>query len=490
MNPTRAALSTLLVSCCLTFGCFGGSRPQKAAGSALWLTKDSGPLDAAAQARLAALGLKEVYLDAAAIEWQGNPHLRPIEAPAMPRGTAATLVIWGLWSPGDRPPDGLATALVSELSTLRVAAEQRGLRVVGHHFAVEPGDHAESLGKTLGRLRTLLGSGYFVSAGIGRKALALPQTRQIADGVDFVVSLIYGQRPGEAEDPTAWDLQAVEESFRQLEALGRPYLTGAVTVGVATWRGKGGETREVSTALSLGDLVRARGLELKPGFSLQGIDRQVWEFVARGPARAGPWNLATGDSIRVVRTATPFLEEFRRRLGAWESTHRLGDVLYRLRRDEERLSLSVDNLAEVLAPDAAAPILDLTLERVSASAGRWVVRLKLANQSTESTDLAFFDSNFVELQVAGATIGDVEPGDFQRVELLVDGEKGTMRAFRQANTVRLFLPLLEESQQVASGNIELRLAQRTPATTISASFLLADGRALSLEPREWQFDKP
>ena len=110
--------------------------------------------------------------------------------------------------------------------------------------------------------------------------------------------------------------------------------------------------------------------ELKPGFSLQGIDRQVWEFVARGPARAGPWNLATGDSIRVVRTATPFLEEFRRRLGAWESTHRLGDVLYRLRRDEERLSLSVDNLAEVLAPDAAAPILDLTLERVSASAGR------------------------------------------------------------------------------------------------------------------------
>ena len=92
--------------------------------------------------------------------------------------------------------------------------------------------------------------------------------------------------------------------------------------------------------------------------------------------------------------------------------------------------------------------------------------------------------------MAGATIGDVEPGDFQRVELLVDGEKGTMRAFRQANTVRLFLPLLEESQQVASGNIELRLAQRTPATTISASFLLADGRALSLEPREWQFDKP
>jgi len=489
MNSTRAATS-LLLSCCLALGCFGGSRPDKAPGSALWLTRDSGPFDAAAQSRLAALGLKEVYVDAAAIEWQGNPHLRAIEAPAISRGTSTTLVIRGFWSPGDRPPDGLATALVSELSTLRVAAEQRGLRVVGYHFEVEPGEHAESLGKTLGRLRTLLGGGYFVSAGIGRKALALPETQQIADGVDFVVSLIYGQRPGESEDPSAWDLQAVEESFRRLEALGRPYLTGAVTIGAATWRGKGGETREVSTSLSLGELIRARGLELKPGFSLQGIDRQVWEFVTRGAVAVGPWNLSAGDSIRVVRTATPYLEEFRRRLGAWESTRRLGDVLYRLRRDEERLSLSVDNLADVLAPDAAAPVLDLTLERVSAAAGRWVVRVQLTNRSSESTDLAFFDSNFVELHVGGARIGDVDPGSFHRAELLVDGEKGTMRAYREANMVRLFLPLLEEHQQVASGNIELRLSQKAPATTLSASFLLADGRSLALEPREWQLDQP
>lgn len=490
MTSPRLACLTLLLLCGLTAGCFGGARPQKAAGSVLWLTADSGELDAAAQSRLAALGLKEIFLDAAEIEWRGNPHLRPIAAPPVPRGTRTTLVVSGRWSPGDRPPDGLATALVSELSSLRVAAEQRGLAVVGYHFEVEAGEHAESLGKTLGRLRTLLGSSYFVSAGFGRKALAAPEARTIAAGVDFVVGTIYGQRPGESEDPAAWDLEAVEESFHRLEALERPYFTGAVTLGTAALRGRQGETREISTALSLGELIRARNLELKPGFSLQGIDRQVWEFAARGPARAGPWTLAPGESIRVVRTATPFLEEFRRRLGAWESARRLGDALYRLRRDDERLSLSVDNLADVLAPDAAAPALDLALERVSTSGGRWVVRVRLANRSSESTDLAFFDSNYVQIQVAGATVGNVEAGEFQRVELLVDGEKGTMRAFREANTVRLYLPLLEENQEVASGEIELKLAQRVPTLALSASFLLADGRDLTLEPRDWQFEKP
>lgn len=490
MTSQRSVFLTFLVFGGLFAGCFGGSRPQKQPDSALWLTADSGEFGAEAQSRLAALGLKEVFLDAAELEWAGNPRLRRLAAPTIPRRTPATLVVSGRWLPGDRPPDGLATALLSELSALRVEAEQRGLVVVGYHFEVEAGDYAESLAKTLGRLRTLLGSNYFVSAGFGRKALAGPQAKTIADGVDFVVGMIYGQRPGEAEDPTAWDLVSVEESFRRLEGLKRPYFTGAVTLGTAALRGLDGETRAVSTALSLRDLIQARNLELKPGFSLQGIDRQVWEFVARGPAHAGPWDLAPGESIRVVRTATPFLEEFRRRLGAWESTHRLGDVLYRLRRDDERLSLSVDNLADVLAPNAAAPVLDLSLEKVSASANRWIVKVRLANRSSESTDLAYFDSNFVQLQIAGAKVGEAAPGGFQRIELLVDGEKGTMRAFREANTVRLYLPLLEENQEVTSGEIELKLAQRVPTLALSASFLLADGRDLTLEPRDWQFEKP
>ncbi len=489
MNPARLTFAAALVLCGLTAGCSGGARPQKQAGSALWLSRESGEFTAEAQARLAALGLKEIYLDAAEIEWQGNPHLRRIAPPAIPRRTPTTLVVYGGWSPGDRPPDGLATALLNELSSLRVEAEQRGLVVVGYHFEVDPGDDAESFGKTLGRLRTLLGIQYFVSAGLRREALEGPDAQAIAAGVDYVVSRIYGQRPGEAEDPTAWDLQEVEKSFRRLEGLGCPYFTGAVTLGTASLRGRAGDTRAFTTALSLGELIQRRNLELKPGFSLQGIDRQVWEFVATGPAHVGAWDLAPGDSVRIVRTATPLLEEFRRRVGAWDSSRRLGDVLYRLRREEERLSLSVDNLADVLAPDATQPVLELALEKDSASARRWLVRLRLANKSSESTDLAFFDSNYVQLEVAGATIGEVKPGEFHRFELFADGEKGTMRAFREADTVRLYLPLLEENRAVGSGTVELKLAARAPVLKISASFLLIDGQTLTVEPQVWDFDK-
>lgn len=490
MSRARVAAPLLVLLSGLAGGCLGGARPEKAGGSALWLTRDSGEFTASAQTRLAALGLKEVYLDAAELDWNGTVRLRRIQAPAIPRRTPTTLVVSGLWLPEDRPPEQIATALLSELSSLRIEAEQTGRLVTGFHFAVEPGEHAESMGKTLARLRATLGNNIFLSASLGRKALEGPGAQAIADGVDYVVSLLYGQRPGEAEDPTAWDLEAVEANFRRLEALGRPYFTGAVTLGTASWRGRDGKTKGFSTMLSLGELIEARNLELKPGFSLLGIDRQVWEFVARGPARAGEWSLAAGDSIRVVRSATPFMEEFRRRVGAWESPNRLGEVFYRLPREGERLSLSVDNLVDVLAPDAAAPVLNLALERVAAADRRWLVRVHLANPSSESTDLAFFDSNFVQLAVSGATIGEVALGDFQRFEVLADGEKGTMRAFREADTLRLFLPLVEEHQEAASGTIELKLTQRLPVVTISATFLLADGRTLATAPLDWQFDKP
>ena len=41
-----------------------------------------------------------------------------------------------------------------------------------------------------------------------------------------------------------------------------------------------------------------------------------------------------------------------------------------------------------------------------------------------------------------------------------------------------------------SGGIELRLTQRASTVALSASFLLADGKALTIEPIDWQFEKP
>lgn len=494
LRPVMPALlpATLLVAlvAVLLGGCLGGSRPDKPPGMALWLTRDSPELSPSAQTRLAALGLKEIYFDAADLQWNAGPHLAKLDWPTVPRRTPVTLVIRGVWQPGDRPPEQLATALSSQLSSLRIEAEHGGLVVNGFHFEVAPADAAESLGTVLSRLRSQLGAKLFVSAGLNRNALEGPGAKAVAGGVDFIVSLLYGQRSGEAEDPTAWDLMAVEENFRRLEALGKPYFTGAVTLGTARWRDRSGGIKGVTTELALGDLVGGHNLELQRGFSLEGVDRQVWEWKALGPATVGAWNLAKGESVRVVRTATPFMEEFRRRVGAWESTKRRGEVFYRLPRENEKLSLSVDNLVEVLAPDAAAPKLEVSLERLETTATRWKLRVHLENPSSESTDLAYFDSNYVEIAVQGATIGEVERGEFQRTEVLADGERGTMRAYREANMLRLYLPLVEEHHAATSGAIELKLTQRKPVVTTSASFLLADGQTLAIAPQEWQFEKP
>ena len=79
--------------------------------------------------------------------------------------------------------------------------------MVGFTSRSNPATAPKAWRRSLGRLRTLLGKSYFVSASLGRKALGGTDAQAIADGVDYVVCMIYGQRPGEAEDPSAWDLE-------------------------------------------------------------------------------------------------------------------------------------------------------------------------------------------------------------------------------------------------------------------------------------------
>lgn len=480
---------------CLAFAlalgaCFGGDAPPKPPGSALWIDPQSGELDAATQNRLAALGLREIFLEAAELSWDGGPHLGERTWARVPRRTPTTLVISGAWRPGDRGAEKTAEALEPVLRSLRIEAEQEGLLPVGVHFRVAPGEQGEHYAKTLRALRKAFAGQLFVSSQLDRRQLAAPETREIAEACDFVVSFLYGQRPGEPEDPSAWDLTAVERNFQLLDGLGRPYLVGAVTVGSATWRGKDGGAKANTTELALGELLRVRGLELQPGFSLEGIDRQVWEFGTRSGAMVGGWKLAPGERVRVVRTATSYVEELRRRVGAWESPRRLGEVFYRLPRPEERLSLSAENLEDVLSPSPARPALAIGLEVLARSERRWTVRLRLENQSSENTEISFLDNNYAELSVADATIGEVDPGEFQRFELYFGEETHTMRALRNADRVRLYLPLLEGGQEAVSGAINLRpTSGATPHVATRALFLLPDGRQLELAPQGWELDQ-
>jgi hypothetical protein len=157
---------------------------------------------------------------------------------------------------------------------------------------------------------------------------------------------------------------------------------------------------------------------------------------------------------------------------------------------EERLSLSAKNLATVLGPGSAEPELALALERTGTATDRWRLRARLENRSGEESDLAFFDSNYLEVAVEGAVVFDAEPGDFRRVDLFHDGERGTMRALRAANQARFYLPLLEGKKVARTGEIEIRFKEGEPRVSLRASFLLPDGHTLDTEPLAWSFATP
>ena len=57
------------------------------------------------------------------------------------------------------------------------------------------------------------------------------------------------------------------------------------------------------------------------------------------------------------RIDAPHIEELLRLLTIWDLPHHLGEVFYRVRGEEERLSLSIENLLQGLALEPATPSL-------------------------------------------------------------------------------------------------------------------------------------
>jgi hypothetical protein len=471
-----------------TAGCFGGKRAPKSPGVALWVSPRSAPLDAAQTSRLAEVGVTESFVESAKLEWSGgHARLEPVTAPRPARREPATLVITGTWPAGDLDTKAVAKQLAQALPGLRLTAEQQGRLPIGVHFDLVVSGDLQKYGDTLYELREQMDDRLYLSASVARRDIAREDLDRFVEPLDFLVGFVYGQRPGEPEDPGAWDLQSVEGSVRRLEKVDRPYYLGAVTVGTATLRDPSGATRETSTQLDLGALVWQPRLELKRGFTLEGIDRQVYEFRARSPVTAGPWSLATGDSVRVVRAATTNIEEFRRRCGAWPAPHLLGEVLWRLPEEGEKLSMDAANIADALSPEPSRPGLEILVERTSARGRTWKLQLSLVDDNDEDTDISYLDSNFVDLAVEGARIVDVSAGAFARFELSYQGERGTMQALRQADQVRLFAPIVEGRQSLATGAIELELSGKEAVVRTSGKFLLTDGQYLTLETREWSF---
>src|SRR5690606_15660231 len=137
----------------------------------------------------------------------------------------------------------------------------------GLHFELRGRGGLAALGALLAALRDETDGRLLLSAGIGRSDLDDPELAKLAAEADFLVAFLYGQRPGDAEDPRSWDLQEVERGLQRLETLNCPYYVTAVTAGSASLRDRRGSRREVSTSFDIAQLVRDSRFELKRGFS-------------------------------------------------------------------------------------------------------------------------------------------------------------------------------------------------------------------------------
>ena len=484
-RPARSGV--LLAAALLLAACpESWQRRAKPPTSALWVGARSAPVEPTDLSRLKEFGIEELVATVAELDLAApdGPLVRREELPELPSSVPVTLAVAGGWPGGDGEAAGARVAEAAR--RLRFELEGRGGLVTGLHFDLAEVASLASYAEFLKAVRGGLDRTLFLSASLSREWLERPDLEAVGRAVDFVVPFLYGQRIYEEEDARAWDFVELERNLRRLEELGTPYMLGVITLGTATHLSAGGTVKSRRTGLSLQQILWNRSLKLRPGFSLEGVNRRVYAVAAERPTRVGKWELKTGESIRVVRAATSDLEELGRLLGAWDLSRHLGQVYYRLPAPGEALSLSMENLMNALDPTPASPDLELDVQVQRRTGRGWLVRFSITNRNGEITELSLMDSNYLEARCLGGVFGQrVDSGDFYRFDLYRTNPGGEIeRTFRRSDILRLHVPILEGQQTVTSGDVEVHVAGE-PRLELSGQFLLPDGRNLTLGPQPW-----
>lgn len=465
-------------------GCAGPDRPRKPPGSALWAgAEEVAALPPGTLERLREAGVRELFVPAARLAWSGgSPALDVTLGAPLPRRAPVTLVVRG-----EGPPPEAGQALGRDLARLRLAAEGRGLLAVGIHLdlAVPSAAALAALADALDGARGALGEGLFLSARLDPEHLDAEEAEALVRAADFVVCPLYGQPPEEPESEAHWRLQRVDERVRRLEELGSDYLVGVTTVGAVYRLGPDGGRLDATGTAVLSELVRNRALERTSERLLAGWDRREMTFTARQGTRAAGWDLAAGESVRAVQLQGRDLVELRRRLRDAGLEHYLGELYVRAPRPEEGLALSLGNLADALL--GVSPRVELTIELRDArrTADGIAFRVALINAGESATDAADVGTNYVELRVPGGSIASVAGGGFRRYAMLIGGREATdMRAFRHADTVRLFATMIDAGEEIVSGPVVVRTggAGRIEA---GGRFILPRGGEYELPEQRW-----
>lgn len=480
-----------LLAAALAAACGGGEVTPRAPFTAVWLAADSALPTGAELTRLAAAGALELFVEAAELKLDGDlPHLAALPMRRLERETPVTLVVRGTWSAPPASPRAIARAWRASLAAMELAARAAGGVPVGLHFELAVTGGAGELAATLARLRRELRGGSFLSLLLpAASAVDAEEREALLASVDFVLAEGYGQAPGLADDAALWDLERTAAVLAATERLGVPYAVTAWTLGSAELRPRRGEPAAFGSGLPLARLLRAPQLSPRPGAVFAGVDRQVFELEAREPTAIGPRALARGDRLRVARPTTHDLESLLDLLAATPSPRRVGLVLRQLPTAGDLVSARAVNLAAALEPGSATPELAIELAPEGVRGGRLAVRVRLLNRGAEATELGGGEWNYVQIEFRPGALVRVEAGDFVGWEQLWRGsERRTLRALREADTLRLFASYVGAGETLESGPVELRaLAGARPEIFVSGRFILPGGRELAIAraPAKW-----
>jgi len=484
-----------------------GDRPRRPDGSAVWVDARMGGLTPSSARALRSAGVEEAFVAMGEITRANTPGAELTLTPwsddlteAAPAHTPVTLTVVGAWPPAsgteDFDPSGAAESLAGGLIGLRADAEDAQLLPVGIHLHLDEAQGTASGGDENGagtlrldlladlveRLRDRLPSDLFLSISLARSWIGAPGWEDLAQAADFVVPFLYGQAPGAPDRSEAWDPDQVTGAVAPLEALGVDYLVGARSIGTASRLGSSGEVLDVTTRASLPAMAANPDLRRALGDAFGGVGRLVYSFQAQRRTRVAGWDLAPGESVRIVGTAPSLLWNLRQRLETASDGHLLGLLVQRLPGPGEELSPPAEALAAVFDESAPEPALQAHLVVQSRSSPTVVLGVTVENQSSLSTDLALADGNYLSIEAGGAYVERVEPGRFSRYTLWRDGrEVRPGVGWREPDEVRLYTPMLVGGATVGGARVTLRERPGQSTVFVSGRFYLPDGRELQIE---------
>lgn len=487
MTTTRRLAALLLLAGLLLAGCLGISgRQKKEPTSGLWIEPTELPLlDDALLGQLAQADVRELFIPLAELDLDadGGP-LKRRALPELATSLRLNVVIDGKLALAGRDAGAMAEQVGGAVQQLLFDVEARGIDPVGVHFDLRELDAIEEGARFFRKLRGAL-DGKYLSLSLRRSWMDQEQIGELTGAADYVVPFLYGQRSWERDSEEAWDFEVVEQRLAQLEDAGVPYMLGIIGIGTATQKAGDGSVKAFTSKQALAPFLWNRDLKLQRGFSLVATNRRVYTLVADRSTRVGDWAIAPKDEIRLVRPMTTDLDQLLELLAAGDYRHLLGQLYYRLPAPEERMSLTVENIVNAREAGAQTPAFDFEVQVARQTGRGHIFRFVVANLNGETTELSLLDNNFLQITADENAFGSIDIGDFYRYDLIrlkPDGE--IERMYRNANVLRLQMPIVEGRQRIVSGDIEIR--RRNPTLTLNARFMLPDGRTLELGPYTWR----